>query len=191
MALGNIKEIQISQLVSAVKNNDTASFVELLGIFSKTVSSLALTFHLPDSEFDDLCQEGRMALYRAAISFDSTKGASFSTYASVCMTNAMISFVNKYNASVSGFIADGESVISNIAENDSPDNTAFSKQFRELLSTQGFAGLSESERKTVFLKVCGYKTQEISEKTGKSAKSIDNTLFRARKKLRKFIDSEK
>lgn len=174
-----------------MKNNDTASFVELLGIFSKTVSSLAGAFHLPHGEFDDLCQEGRMALYRAAMSYDENKQASFSTYAAVCMNNAMVNFVNKYNASVGGMAPVGSDDVEAVSTAGAPDDIAFSEQFRQLLSTRGFAGLSETERKAVFLKVCGYKTSEISEKTGKSAKSVDNTLFRARKKLRSYIDGTK
>ena len=135
-----------------------------------------------------------MALYRAAISYDKSKGASFSTFASVCMTNAMISFVNKYNASVSRIISAedvGDTVEGITSKNGEPEDSVFSRQFKQLLATKGFAGLSETERRAVFLKACGYKTSEISEKTGKSAKSVDNTLFRARKKLRSYIDGTK
>ena len=187
------KEIEILRLVMAVKNNDTASFVELLGVFSKAISSLATGFNLPHSEFDDLCQEGRMALYRAAVSYDENKGATFSTYASACMNNAMVSFVNKYNASVSSIVASDvdDGVIEGTASVQTAETEFFSEELKELLATKGFAGLSETERKTVFLKACGYKTSEISEKTGKSAKSVDNTLFRARKKLRSYIDGTK
>lgn len=192
--LENKRETEILKLVNAVKSNDTASFIELLGIFSKAISTLAHGYRLPDGEFDDLCQEGRMALYRAAISYDKSKGASFSTFASVCMTNAMISFVNKYNASVSRIISAedvGDTVEGITSKNGVPEDSVFSRQFKQLLATKGFAGLSETERKAVFLKACGYRTSEISEKTGRSAKSVDNTLFRARKKLRSYIDGTK
>ena len=189
--LENNKTEKISQLVQAVKNNDTPSFVELLGVFSKTITFLASGYHLPMAEFDDLCQEGRIALYRAAMTYDESKNAGFSTYATVCMTNAMVNFVNKYNASVSGIVTGGDDAASSVEAGTSPEDIAFSEQFRQLLSTRGFAGLSETERKAVFLKVCGYKTAEICEKTGKSAKSVDNTLFRARKKLRSYIDGTK
>ena len=40
----------VSKLVLKVKNNDTASFVELLGVYSQTISTLAYSFSLPDSE---------------------------------------------------------------------------------------------------------------------------------------------
>ena len=189
----NNTETKVIQLVDAVKNNHTASFVELLGIFSKAISALASSYHLPYSEFDDLCQEGRIALYRAAVSYDSAKGASFFTYAQTCMTNAMVSFVNKYNASAGTMaVTDDEGGIVEVSSTRSmPEDEVLSNHLRKLLSTKGFAGLSETERKTVFLKACGYKTGEISKKTGKSSKSVDNTLFRARKKLKRFMDDAK
>ena len=57
-----------------------------------------------------------------------------------------------------------------------------------MLSTDGFAGLSGYEREVIELKLSGLMTRDIAKKLGKSAKSIDNTLFRARKKLREHID---
>ena len=83
------------QLVKAVKNNDTLSFVELLGIYSRIISILALSFNLPRDEFDDLCQEGRIALYKACIGYED-KGGTFSTYASACIKNAMTDFAMHY-----------------------------------------------------------------------------------------------
>ena len=85
---------KIRELVNAVKNNNTASFLELLGIYSRTIGALAVSFSLPSSEREDLCQEGRMALYRAAMGYDGGS-VKFSTYAVTCMTNAMINFSKK------------------------------------------------------------------------------------------------
>ena len=105
---------------------------------------------------------------------------------------SMVNFVNKYNAAVGNVIkvsVDDESAIA--LSQEAPDDAVYSGEFRAMLSTQGFAGLSETARKTVFLKACGYKTAEISKRMGRSAKSVDNTLFRARKKLRSYIDGTK
>jgi len=175
---------EINSLVLAVKNNDTASFIKLLGHFSRTISVLSNSFSLPSSEHEDLCQEGRMALYRAALSYDG-KSAQFSTYAITCMTNAMITFAKKYAAQNMGKAYDvtpeeyeskaGQSVISAI-------------ELDELLAKDGFAGLSEYERRVMSLKLTGYKVGEIAKKLEKMPKSIENTLFRARQKLKKHID---
>jgi DNA-directed RNA polymerase specialized sigma24 family protein len=63
-----------------------------------------------------------------------------------------------------------------------------SVELEQLLSTDGFANLSGYERRVMSLKLSGYKTGEIAKKLGKETKSVENTLFRARTKLRKHID---
>lgn len=175
----------VNSLVLAVKNNDAAAFLELLGHFSKTISALAKSFSLPESEQADLCQEGSIALYRAAMSYDE-KSAKFSTYAVTCMTNAMISFVKKYNAQNMGkaFGVSPEECEDEVYSS----GMVSSVEIEELLSKDGFAGLSEYERRVVSLKFTGYKVGEIAKKLGKKSKSVENTLFRARQKLKKHID---
>lgn len=177
--------LKINALVAAVKENDTESFLKLLDCFKHTISALAYSYSLPKSEHEDLCQEGRMALYRAAMSYDG-KTAQFSTYAVTCMTNAMITFVKKYNAQNRGKAFDvspedceGEVYVAEMMPHVDLD---------ELLSRDGFAGLSEYERRVMSLKLSGYKSGEIAKKLGKESKSVENTLFRARQKLKKYID---
>lgn len=174
----------IKRLVLAVKKNDTASFVELLGHFSPTISALAHSFSLPSSEHQDLCQEGRMALYRAAMSYDE-KSAQFSTYAITCMTNAMINFAKKYKAQSLG---KAYGVLPEECESETYSGIISSVELDELLARNGFAGLSEYERCVMSMKLSGYKVGEIAKKLGKTPKSVENTLFRARQKLKKHID---
>ena len=173
----------VNELVGRVRNNDTASFLSLLGLYSHTISTLAYSFSLPASEHEDLCQEGRMALYRAAMNYDEA-GASFSTYAVTCMTNAMITFAKKYNAQNAGKAYD---VSPEDVSNEAP-GVISAVELDELLSKDGFAGLSSYERHVMALKLSGYKVGEIAKKLGKQTKSVENTLFRARQKLKKHID---
>ena len=175
---------RINELVGKVKNNDTASFLELLGVFSHTISSLAHSFSLPSSEHEDLCQEARMALYRAAMSYDE-KSARFSTYAVTCMTNAMISFAKKYKAQNAG---NAYGLSPEEFEAQGSVSEMFSVELEQLLSKDGFAGLSDYERRVMGLKFSGYKVSEIAKMLDKQSKSIENTLFRARQKLNKHID---
>lgn len=176
--------IKINSLVLAVKNNDTASFLELLDCFKHTISALAHSFSLPSSEHEDLCQEGRMALYRAAMSYDE-KSAQFSTYAITCMTNAMITFSKKYKAQNVG---KAYGVSPEDVTDESSEGVISSVELEELLSRDGFAGLSEYERCVMSMRLSGYKVGEIAKRLEKKPKSVENTLFRARQKLKKHID---
>jgi len=179
------RDKEINLLVNAVKNKDTEAFVELLGIFSRTISILASSFSLPKSEHEDLCQEARMALYRAAMSYDGVS-AKFSTYAASCMTNAMITFASKYKTDGAETV-DGLDVEKNA---DSASDAFITElEYRELLGESGsFSAFSDYERQVLNLRLSGYKVREIAKMLSKSTKSVENTLFRARAKIKAYIN---
>lgn len=175
------------EIVSAVKSGDTVAFIRLLGIFSHTISALARSFSLPDSEYEDLCQEGRMALYRASMSYDEKHGAKFSTFAVSCMTNAMITLCNKYNATNKAIAFELSAEDEGIAVCDGRAQRISFGEVGELLSDGADGIFSKYERRVMSLKISGYKVSEIAKIVGKSPKSVENTLFRARKKLKNQI----
>ena len=186
------KDNKLMSLVLRVKQNDTESFVELLGMFKDTISNLAKSFGLPSSEHEDLCQEARMALYRAAVSYN-PENAKFSTYALTCMTNAMISFARKYSSqNGKGVVSTGLDDASLIEgkSKDSVHDILSANEFEKMLKTSGFAGLSEYERRVMGLKLSGLGVSGIAKKLDKTPKSIENTLFRARRKLKQYIDGQ-
>lgn len=180
---------RILQLVESIRSGENeASFDELLKFFSKTVFSLSTAFNLPEAELEDVRQEGRMALYRAAKSYDASRGVKFTTYAAACMSNAMLNFVKRYNADR---LSSGEMLeldADKAADSETTEGVVFSEQLSDMLCKKGFAGLSENERSVLVMKLSGLKTAQISKKTGKSPKSVDNTLFRAREKLRRYLE---
>ena len=186
------KDEKLSGLVMKVKQNDTVGFVELLGMFSGTISNLAKSFGLPSSEYEDLCQEARMALYRAAVSYN-PESAKFSTYALTCMSNAMISFVRKYSSqNVQDVLCTSlEEVSFGEGQNTQDVHDILSaNEFEKMLETSGFAGLSAYERRVMGMKLSGLKVSGIAKKLDKKPKSIENTLFRARRKLKQYIDGQ-
>ncbi len=182
---------RIDALVASAKNNDKFAFVELTGIFSPFITSLAHSFNIPDSEYDDLYQEGRIALYKAVCTFDYSK-ASFITYARVCIKNAMTSFIRTYSAenkisvgSVS--IDDTENEIASLFTEITPEDALIAREFINELESAIDTILSEVERTVIRHRLSGIGTTEISVIVGKDTKSIENTLFRARKKLRDYL----
>ena len=185
------KDKEFVSLVLKVKQNDISSFVELMGVFKGTISVLAKSFGLPSSEYEDLCQEARMALYRAAVSYNPEKTVKFSTYAVACMKNAMISFVRKYSSRNGNGISCTSLEDVSLKEGQAGDvvqDIYSAGEFEKMLKTPGFAGLSEYERRVMGLKLSGLKVSGIAGKLEKTPKSIENTLFRARRKLKQYID---
>ena len=61
--------------------------------YSKTILIKSRTFSSPSVDVDDLNQEGLMGLLKAASGFDPDKGVKFSTFAEVCISNQMKSYL--------------------------------------------------------------------------------------------------
>lgn len=185
----------IETLARTAGQSDRFAFVELVGIFAPYVSMLARSFRLPESEYDDLCQVGRIALYRAVCSFDASR-SHFTPFAKVCIRNAMTSFMRSYQAE-SKLVSDRLS-LDELQENglmiksdgtDLPENSLLAEEFFRDIEHFFRESLSDSERQVMQCRLSGLGSAEIAVLTGKSVKSVENTLFRARQKLRDHLKS--
>ena len=182
---------RIEALAASAKSKDKYAFVELTGIFSPFIISLARSFNISESEFEDLCQEGRIALYKAVCNYNEDK-SSFTTFARVCIKNAMTSFIRTYsveNKALIGNISLDDAEAENITPilDSTPEETLIATEFINELENAINTILSESERLVIKYKLSGIGSTEISVIVGKDTKSVENTLFRARKKLKERI----
>lgn len=187
----------VETLAKAAAANDKFAFIELTGTFSPYISTLAGSFGLPESEYDDLCQVGRIALYRAVCSYKSERSC-FTPYAKVCIKNAMTSLMRSYRSG-NKLSKDGVSLddpetasVSPMADgSEMPENVLLAEEFLHEVEKIIHEELSESERQVLQYKLSGIGIPEISVLTGKKTKSVENTLFRARKKLKARLNALK
>ncbi|MEG0751061.1 MAG: sigma-70 family RNA polymerase sigma factor [Oscillospiraceae bacterium] len=139
-------------------------------------------------EREDLELEGMLGLFRASESFDDSRATSFSTYAGTCIDNAMTSALTKaarrkhlpLNDSVS---FDGE-IVPTVC---SPEDSAIASELHVALSAIIASELSQLERDVLSLYLRGYDYLDAARLLGRTAKTTDNALQRARKKLEKRI----
>ena len=80
--------------IDSIKNGNKDAFVFLADAYRDRIISIAFSFGFCGSERDDLIQEGYIALYNAALTYDSAK-AQFSTYATVCIKRRMHNWIEK------------------------------------------------------------------------------------------------
>lgn len=84
------------QLFLEYNSGNSEVINDILVINDQLVISIARRFHNRFSEyieFDDLVQEGRLGLYKAAIKFDVDKGYNFSTYATYWIRKNIQSYI--------------------------------------------------------------------------------------------------
>ena len=70
-----------------------------------------------------------------------------------------------------------------------PENVLLAEEFLHEVEKIIREELSESERQVLQYKLSGIGIPEISVLTGKKTKSVENTLFRARKKLKARLNA--
>lgn len=186
---GDFEEWSSAQLARRVRQGDTDAFTALSARYLWLVRAKAHRFsgaHAP--EVEDLTQEGLWGLYTAAVSFDERAGASFSTYAGVCIYNRMASAVRRYGSSGNRTLNESVSLDSGdmafTVAGEDPGAALELREWLHQLRQRLEASLSPLERRVLALYLSGCPRRELPEKLGVSQKSCDNALHRVRSKLR-------
>ncbi len=173
--------------VEMIKNGNKDAFVFLANSYRDRIISIAFSFGLCGAERDDLIQEGYIALYNAARTYDSSK-SQFSTFATLCIKRRMLNWIEKnVNPSLSSMsisdLDDNDLSRIGMIQDNFEDDFILKTEISDLLD-KAKSILSENEYKVFSLYIKGYTNDEICKKLGITKKSCDNSLFRLRKKLR-------
>lgn len=139
-------------------------------------------FYSGGAEFDDLAQEGFLALMRAADSFDTQRGTSFSSFADVCVTNGIRSAVRRLSRSAEESLS--EAFDEKAGDSSTPENIWFEKEAAAGMYEKISELLSKKEWSVFRLYIDGASYEEIAESLDIPKKSVDNAVFRIRKKLK-------
>lgn len=175
-----LSEMSDEDLAELCKSDNTA-FPYLAARFTRSVLAKAYSFALKNpADADDLLQDGMLALLKAAETYDKTKGASFATYADVCVSNKMKNTAAKHIPETDEICGEDD-----YGQSDpSPEDILIEREkMRELYDTISTV-LSQKEWEIfrMFLDGCSYS--EIASQLKITEKSVDNALMRTRRKLK-------
>lgn len=185
------KTEEINELIELVVSGDSDAFTELVEIYNpllKKILNAYTTEEMSKEDVEDLSQEELIAFYRAIINFDKEQtDVEFGLYAKICITNSMISYkraaAKKSNESL---IGDEEMNSITDPEGEVPKFFEMRESEREL-GQQIEKTLSDYENEVWSYYVNGCSTKEIAIKLNSNEKSIDNAIFRIRKKLKTLL----
>ncbi len=178
------------ELLIGAKDGDSSAFEEIARRYEGVISTHAHSFNVPESERDDLRQEGLIALYRAVCNYDSSF-ASFPTFASICIKRAMLTWIRDH-VSKSG---KGGRAITEISLDEGysetlsdetamcPEELYISKENVKNLRSHAMRLLSDYEKCVFLMYLQDMGASEIAESIGRSKKSVENALDRIKKKL--------
>ncbi len=178
--IGGLAELSDNELIKLFKEGNQTAFHQLVLRYMFAVKRKAADMNCKSMDFDDLVQEGFLGLYNAVNAYDENGGASFRTYAMVCIKNKMLSAVRSAGREI-----DTEELSEDIparAETE-PENAFIIKEDFARLMRYIEKSLSKSELKVLSLYLDGKSYDEIASELNKSRKFCDNAMQRARKKL--------
>jgi RNA polymerase sporulation-specific sigma factor len=191
------------ELVARSRAGDDRALVELLERYRGFARSKARSYFLVGGDREDIVQEGMIGLYKAVRDYAEGHGASFRSFAELCITrqiltaiktatrqkhtplNSYVSFDRPHEDDPDRTIGDSLAVeaaadpLEMLVEDD--DLRQLQHTFDEVLS-----GL---ETEVLQLYVEGRSYQEIAQRLGRRVKSIDNALQRIKRKLERHLEA--
>ena len=179
-------------LLSCYKNGDNAALNVLTDRYMQTARYIAISLAGKTFDVSDLTQEGMIGFLSAVYSFNEEHSVKFGTYASACIRNRILSVI-RLNISKKRIPAE---LIVPFNTQDAisialtPEDVLQSQQNAQFISELIETSLSQQEKTVFRLFLAGLSYEEIAKEKGISAKAVDSTLQRARRKLREKLKSQ-
>lgn len=191
MSFEGMNDEQIARL--AAQDEKAADF--LLVKYKPLVRARASTYYLIGGDRDDLIQEGMLGLFKAIRDYQPGK-SNFLAFADLCITRQILSAVKAATRKKHGPLNSALSLQSAMEEgsrslqesvapgqSNDPQEMLIARQRYEAVIAGLQAVLSKTESQALALYASGLSYQEIAQALGRSEKSVDNALHRAKVKL--------
>lgn len=193
------------QILLLYKGGDEKALDFLLGKYKSLASKIARSYFLVGAESEDILQEAMLGLYSACRTY-MDNGASFKSFATLCITRAVQSAVKKANrlknkmlneslslSNQGSVLLDGKDfddedvslyIPSNILD---PEDALLADEQKNEINRIINENLSIKEKKVLVLYLNGLSYAQIAEKIGDTTKAVDNAISRTKKKLEELL----
>ncbi len=171
-----------TETVLRAKHGDTTAQEAVVTANLPRLHRLANSYRGSGNESEDLVQEGLIGLFSAVEHFDVNGTAQFSTYAYRCMTNSILSAVKKATGK-KHFALNTAKSLSDTEVTISTEQLAIYNERYRLLQDRIKTELTKLEQRVLFAYLDGVDYVSIAKQCSITTKSVDNALYRVRKKL--------
>lgn len=177
-----------NDILKLAKEGDSEAIDFIIKKYKFTAESAALKWKNAHIEPEDLIQEGMIGLLAAIKSFNTEKGAAFSTYCYTCVYNSIQTALRKASRKKdvppSSIVPLEEEFVDGKTVSLSAEDSFLAQESVSLLLQQLDKSLSKFENNVLRLFLVGCNYNEIAARLRKTPKAIDNALQRIRKKLK-------
>lgn len=183
-------------LLEAARLHDEKAFNEIIGHYEPEVLKIARKYFIPRGEYEDVIQEGRIAIYSAVLSYNAEIGIPFLHFLRMVVKRKLIESIRKYTSKKHNVLNLSYSIDSVFSDSnksrftdlqssiEDPESTIIANEVAQSMIHALQNNLSNQEIlvfKYYFIQ--GFKPREVSELLETNTKSIDNTIQRVRRKL--------
>lgn len=193
MSLSDIEKEQ--QMLDAARSGDREALDQIILYYEPEIRKIACKYFLQRADYDDLLQEGRIAIYKAFLSYKSRPDIPFLHFLRMVIKRKLIDSLRAHNRLKHTNLNEAYSLNNNLSEEhvdsflnvvahtEDPATTIVAvdeaRSFIEDLSR----GLSDLERLVFeYYFVAGLKQREVSKRLGLTPKTLDNAIQRIRRK---------
>ena len=193
-------DLELQQLAA---KGDLEAERMLIQRYSSVVRACARPYFLAGGDSEDLIQEGMLGLLSAIREYSPAGGASFRTFAELCIRRRLYSAIKTAAGSKTVSLDDCLSLDSAYFDENQaraaytlrdvlrrgPEETVIDREGSEAFFRAFRDRLSKFEAEILELYLQGMSYREIASRVNRSSKSVDNAVQRIRRKLAQFLDS--
>jgi len=182
-------------LLEAARSGDEKALNEIIKHYEPEVRKIACKYFLPRADYDDLIQEGRIAIYRAILSYNTKLDIPFLHFLRMVIKRKIIDNIRKHTRQKHVNLNDAYSLNNIISES---EETSYLELFPNA-EDPAFMVINNDEVQSIIQALSndlsnlerlvfdhyfiqGFKQSEVSELLGIHSKSLDNTIQRIRRK---------
>ena len=178
--------------LAALAATDPAAAEALLLRYKNFVKKIVRPYFIMGADREDLIQEGMIVLCKAMGEYRGDKTANFASFAAVCIKSQVLTAIKnasrKKHSPLNTYIPiDDDGDAFHITDNSHhPEKIFIYRENKTSLENIVNASLSSLESAILTHFLCGLSYAEIGAKLGTTPKSVDNALFRIRRKVAKL-----
>lgn len=182
----------IGELIALARANDGTAFESLLSLYDPMIKNTVIRY-APQGQEEDARQEALAGFYRAILTFDASQpGVAFGLYAKICVTHALISHAReamRRAKDTAGNMEYDDYVKYHTDDTLDPAQQIIDEENIRSLQNLIRDNLSDYEYQVWDMYTSGVPTAVVAAKLGRSERSINNALYRIRRKLRGLLES--
>ena len=181
----------IRELITKVRNDDQEAFVELLNRYKPLIESSVYRFS-SDEAFslyrDDLYQEASVVFYNSILAYDLEQNeVEFGLFAKICIHNALVSQLRSLKKRSAEPMEKISEKLFFAQYMEDPSVKILEQERLQALYSVIRKNLSDFEYSVWQSYFSGRSAAEIAETFDTNEKSINNAIYRIRKKLRALL----